>query len=240
MTLVKTFTALLCLFLLSTANAYTLSSGPIQKWGDPTLGTGATISYSFMMGGEQCDTSTCSALDSFMPLGFQQEIKKAFNAWSSVADLKFIELADDGANFNTLTTSGDIRIGGEMIDGPSGVLAHAFYPDTHWYFSAGGDLHFDTSETWSIDGLVDGISIFWVALHEIGHSLGLGHSDESNAIMGPYYNPVLAGLQADDIAGIQYLYGANISAVPVPAAFWLLSSALVGLCGLRRKVSSKN
>lgn len=240
MTSVKTFSFILCLFFFSTAHAYTLSPNPVKKWGDPTLGTGATISYSFMASDEECDKSACSSLDSFMPSGFQQEIKKAFNAWSSVANLKFIEVADDGANFNKLTTSGDIRIGGEKIDGPSGVLAHAFYPDTHWYFSAGGDVHFDTSEKWAIDNLVDGISIFWVALHEIGHSLGLGHSDASKSVMGPYYNPSLTTLQPDDIAGIQYLYGANISAVPVPAAFWLLGSALIGLCGVRRKTSHNN
>lgn len=230
----KLLLSLFCFFFISTAHAYTLSPGPIKKWGDPTLGTGATISYSFMLGGEECDQSTCSSLDSFMPVGFQQEIKKAFNAWSSVANLTFIEVADDGVNFNTMTTSGDIRIGGETMDGPSGVLAHAFYPDPHWYFSAGGDLHFDTSEAWVIDNLVDGISIFWVALHEIGHSLGLGHSEESKSVMGPFYNPALTGLQPDDIAGIQYLYGANISAVPLPSAFWLLLSALVGLVRFRK------
>jgi hypothetical protein len=43
-----------------------------------------------------------------MPAGFQQAIKKAFNAWSSVANLNFIEVVDDGVNFNTMTTSGDI------------------------------------------------------------------------------------------------------------------------------------
>ena len=231
----KLFLSLFCLFFfISTANAYTISPDPIKKWGDPTLGTGATISYSFMLGSEECDQAVCSPLNSFMPTGFQQEIKKAFNAWSSVANLNFIEVADDGANFNTLTTSGDIRIGGEAIDGPSGVLAHAFYPDTHWYFSAGGDLHFDSAETWSIDSLVDGINIFWVALHEIGHSLGLGHSEASKSVMGPFYNPSLTGLQADDIAGIQYLYGANISAVPIPTSFWLLLSGFIGLIRLRR------
>ncbi|SFK17939.1 matrixin family metalloprotease [Methylophaga sulfidovorans] len=231
----KTFSFILCLFFFSTAHAYTVHG---KKWGDPTFGTGATVSYSFMTGGQTCDTATCSSLDSFMPSGFQEQIKKAFNAWSSVANLHFEEVADDGAEFNATTNSGDIRIGGESIDGKSHVLAHAYYPSNN--YSAAGDIHFDTSETWAIDNLVDGISIFWVALHEIGHSLGLGHSDASKSVMGPYYNPSLSGLQPDDIAGIQYLYGANISAVPVPAAFWLLGSALIGLCGIRRKTPHYN
>lgn len=235
MTSVKTFSFILCLFFFSTAHAYTVDG---KKWGDPTFGTGATVTYSFMTGGQNCDESTCSSLDSFMPSGYQQEIKKAFNAWSSVANLHFTQKDDDGAEFNTPTNSGDIRIGGESIDGPSNILAHAYYPNS--YASFGGDIHFDISETWAIDNLVDGISIFWVALHEIGHSLGLGHSDAAKSVMGPYYNPSLSVLQPDDIAGIQYLYGANISAVPVPAAFWLLGSALIGLCGIRRKTPHNN
>ena len=48
-----------------------------------------------------------------------------------------------------------------------------------------------------------------IATHEIGHSLGLGHSRDRTAIMYDIYassNPVIR-LQPDDIAGIQYLYG---------------------------------
>jgi hypothetical protein len=83
-----------------------------------------------MLGGEQCDQGLCSSLDSFMPTGFKNEIQNAFNAWSSVANLNFFEKADDGADWNATTTSGDIKFGGEVMDGASGTLAHGYYTET--------------------------------------------------------------------------------------------------------------
>jgi hypothetical protein len=67
-------------------------------------------------------------------------------------------------------------------------------------------MHFDSSEPWTCDA--SGIDIGVVALHEIGHSLGLGHEGPSaTAVMAPYYNPSLASLQSDDINGSTVIYG---------------------------------
>ena len=49
--------------------------------------------------------------------------------------------------------------------------------------------------------------LFQVALHEIGHNLGLEHSNERNSIMYPYLLDGNDALDTDDIAGIQALYG---------------------------------
>ena len=47
-----------------------------------------------------------------------------------------------------------------------------------------------------------------VALHELGHLLGLGHSDVNGSVMWPTVstNFTLRTLQADDLAGIRALY----------------------------------
>src|SRR5262249_31316590 len=75
-----------------------------------------------------------------------------------------------------------------------------------------GDMHLDADEAWKVGASID---LFSVALHEAGHALGLAHSDNPNAVMYPFYKQVI-GLNADDIAGIQDLYGAATSA-PAPA-----------------------
>lgn len=62
----------------------------------------------------------------------------------------------------------------------------------------------------SSDSNPTGTNLFIVAAHELGHSLGLSHSNDPGALMYPTYSytdPKEFLLPQDDIDGIQAIYG---------------------------------
>ncbi|ROT74143.1 Matrix metalloproteinase-24 [Penaeus vannamei] len=101
------------------------------------------------------------------------------------------------------------------FDGPSGILAHAYFPYEFGHY--GGDVHFDESEKWTIKPKdeYDGLDFFTVAVHEIGHSLGLAHSPVADSIMFPYYKGYTPhfSLAYDDVMAMWELYNEHIKRV---------------------------
>lgn len=212
MTLFKRLTSVAAIasaLAVSTAQAFVLGPTTPGKWGSPVFGTGATVTWSLMPTGTSTSgeaPGTMSHLGDFMPVGYLAEIQAAFNAWSAVADLTFIQVADDGSAFNAPGSAGDIRIGGHVFDGGGGTLAHGYYPPVNGN-TAAGDIHFDVGDVWKIGFGGPGFSIFQVMAHELGHALGLAHTGVANSLMNPFYTETFSGPQADDIAGMQFIYG---------------------------------
>ncbi|KRT82321.1 Peptidase [Oryctes borbonicus] len=129
-----------------------------------------------------------------------KELKESFDIWAQHLNTMFTPETSGKVNIDVGFFSGYHNDGGEF-DGAGQVLAHAFYP------IFGGNVHFDEDEEWT-SGEERGTNFKQVAIHEIGHSLGLKHSNDRNAIMYPTYRRYIPNpsLGMDDITGIRRLY----------------------------------
>ena len=136
------------------------------------------------------------------------QIERALAAWSATVKVDFsaastAKLARQIEISFMQKSHGD----GFDFDGVGGVLAHTFYPPPNAETLA-GDLHFDISENWQVGADID---VFSVALHELGHALGLGHNDDPSAVMYAFYRK-WSGLQTADVTEIRKMYAAVAAA----------------------------
>ncbi len=97
------------------------------------------------------------------------------------------------------------------------ILARTCTTPASGPYAVESDMQFDASRDWTFDAEAAAIDFQSVALHEMGHMLGLGHSTVQSAVMYAVYikGSVKRQLQADDIAGLYALYG---SATVTPSA----------------------
>ena len=157
----------------------------------------------------------------------RQVISQAFQAWADVANLNFREVgrAQDadmvlgfgvGSHCDLYSIIGQPCPFSSDFNAPGNVLAHCYYPEGP--DARSGDCHFDENENWvgTEDTRRTVVRFLDTVIHEIGHGLGIAHSDIKAAIMYPSYdsNDVKIRLSQDDIGAIQELYGARNGNTP--------------------------
>uniref|UniRef100_A0A7N0TZB2 Peptidase metallopeptidase domain-containing protein n=1 Tax=Kalanchoe fedtschenkoi TaxID=63787 RepID=A0A7N0TZB2_KALFE len=160
--------------------------------------------YSFFPGSPRWPRTKLNLTYGFhasVPSEHRNSIARAFGRWAAVtrrfsfSQTSSYELADLTVLFGS-RAHGD----NSPFDGRGGTLAHAYAPTD-------GRMHFDADELWSNGAAPRRYDVYTVALHEIGHLLGLGHSDVQNAIMFPSISSnTVKDMAGDDFNGINALY----------------------------------
>jgi predicted Zn-dependent protease len=170
-------------------------SEPMQKWKRNRITWARKNNYS-----EMSAAQTRSA------------VAEAFSWWCKATPLQFTEMLDNVLEDISIAF-GQIPLpygNSPTVIGlaatasvPSGVMEDLFRTITHSAITMKDPL---ASGTWSLEqspNLVRGIA------HEIGHALGLDHSDVPSAVMWPAIAGNSQFLDGDDIDAITTLYGPN-------------------------------
>lgn len=182
------------------------------KWGDQTLGAGASVTYAFANETMYFDDArNCRDLAPMTRLTGQtlpfetlaKEAAAAFRVWERAADLSFHQVDDIGEADIVLGAQGqpgmralaNVSYGPDEQDGVRTIekALVCLNPDYQWKVGFGGDQ--------------DIYDIRYTLVHEIGHAIGLDHPGPAGQVMGFRYTEAFPGLQPGDLRGARRLYG---------------------------------
>lgn len=153
---------------LTDTSYWGMNNKTAYKWGEATLGTGATVTYFFDQKSNFSDIEKATFL-------------KAFAMWSAVADITFAEVRNakqagvvlmrgkDGGAYTALETSDGFGVT------PGSPIAQ-------------GKISIDTSVPgFDLSGSLDKYGGYGMStiIHEVGHLLGLGHGGLYNGSANP-------------------------------------------------------
>jgi hypothetical protein len=167
-------------------------------WPDP-----AHLTISFVPAGTLVGSTPAAALTPDQ----QAAVLRAVETWAAAADFNVTLVSDSGDPLGTPGALegdrrfGDIRVADVPLSPSELATSTPFSP------AAG---------TWSGDILINarasfapgGYDLYSVALHEAGHVFGVpGNRTDPGSVMFEFYNGVRTGLDSNDVAAMQALYG---------------------------------
>lgn len=222
----RLFTAgVVTLTCFSQAQAYDI----VNRWGATQVDGGnlqrgdpVTLRWSLVPDGQSYTRSNNSQLIQYLDDGWNipaaqrvpdltgrrwwSVMNTAYQQFGRVSGVNMVYVAEQHANGTDTGMEGDVRIGGENIDGtPGGALADNTFPND-------GDMRIDTTRE------SDGRPTFWhtnaaalrnLMIHETGHGVGLGHAQNTGvtAVMEGGLRTDIWGLQFDDVYALNRQYG---------------------------------
>jgi serralysin len=201
-----------------------------SKWGGG-IGTSVSLTYSFGGADSVYASGYSEPTNGFASLSAVQKsaAAMALSGWAEVANVSFTEVTDSAS------VAGDIRFAKSSM--PS--TAWAYYPSAS---TQAGDVWFGHSSWYETD--TKGTYGYMTFMHELGHTLGLTHPHTAWSLGGAadlsidttgfsvmsyrsYESAPLSGYtqnfypttpMINDIAAVQYLYGADLTRFPVLTA----------------------
>ncbi|MEO1316266.1 MAG: DUF4214 domain-containing protein [Pseudomonadota bacterium] len=178
---------------------------PGRKWGEGELGTpGGVVTWSIADAGVDISDftrfSTTFDPDDVYSFDVEAVIREAFAIWSAAANIEFIQVEDSGVG-STEGPVGNIRV---LHGQPTSYerIGVAYFPNPT---ETGGNVVIsDFSEL-----RFDEANYLDLVLHELGHALGLGHTNNTFSIMFAGRLQSQTTLNQPDLNIIREIYGAQ-------------------------------
>jgi len=139
------------------------------------------------------------------------QVRKAMDIWEMVGGLGGGKIVFRQA---APQDTADFEVGWADLSGPGGVdvIAFADLPGNCSETTDGPrPLHFSQNESWDIGGEAGSFDVLSVALHELGHILGLQHSNQPGAVMYRNFLQTHDDLTDDDTGALRSLCDECIS-----------------------------
>jgi len=154
----------------------------------------------------------------------------AFSVLSVSANAAFYQLSGGMDVFQALTNPDNIGSGTGSISGDYDAATNILNYTLEWsgLTSDVNNIHFHLGAPGVSGGVQLGVPSPWSS-PQTGSGIALSDAQEANLLAGNWY----VNVHTDDFGGGEIRGQVNVSAVPLPAAFWLFGSAVAGVMVFR-------